>query len=104
MTVLQARNLSLEEVHRLLGFEARYGGSFADILSLDSLDDRDRQDLLKIREDFLAYLPQSKPSEGQVKSLRSNSKFRIQNSEFKILELCLKSRDLTKENVLSFSY
>ncbi len=69
MTLLNARNLSLEDVQRLLGFEEDYNDSFASLLSLEPLTESEQQELLQIRDDFRSYLTAGKVSEGQVKFL-----------------------------------
>lgn len=45
MTLLNARNLSLEDVQRLLGFEEDYNDSFASLLSLEALTEFEQQEL-----------------------------------------------------------
>lgn len=69
MTILNARNLSLEEVQRLFGFEEQYSDSFSNYLSLEPLTEAEQQELLQIRNDFRRYLTAGKVSEGQVKFL-----------------------------------
>lgn len=69
MTLLNARNLTLEDVQRLLGFQENYNDSFSSLLSLESLTDLEQQELLQIRDDFRRYLTAGKVSEGQVKFL-----------------------------------
>ncbi|MEH2355837.1 restriction endonuclease subunit R [Nostoc sp.] len=69
MTILNARNLSLEEVQRLFGFEEQYSDSFSNYLSLEPLAETEQQELLQIRNDFRRYLTAGKVSEGQVKFL-----------------------------------
>ncbi|MEH1914474.1 restriction endonuclease subunit R [Nostoc sp.] len=69
MTILNARNLSLEEVQRLFSFEEQYSDSFSNYLSLEPLLEIEQQELLQIRNDFRRYLTAGKVSEGQVKFL-----------------------------------
>jgi hypothetical protein len=69
MTILNARNLSLEEVHNLLGFQRQYNDSFNSLLSLETLTEEEHQELIQIRDDFDKYLAAGKVSEGQVKFL-----------------------------------
>ncbi|MBN4001790.1 restriction endonuclease subunit R [Nostoc sp. LPT] len=69
MTILNARNLSLEEVQRLFGFQEQYSDSFSNYLSLEPLAEAEQQELLQIRNDFRRYLTAGKVSEGQVKFL-----------------------------------
>ncbi|MEH2289139.1 restriction endonuclease subunit R [Nostoc sp.] len=69
MTILNASNLSLEEVNRLFGFQRQYSDSFSNYLSLEPLTEAEQQELLQIRNDFDRYLTIGKVSEGQVKFL-----------------------------------
>ncbi|MBN3889614.1 MAG: restriction endonuclease subunit R [Nostoc sp. JL31] len=69
MTILNAHNLSLEEVQRLFSFEEQYSDSFSNYLSLEPLLEVEQQELLQIRNDFRRYLTAGKVSEGQVKFL-----------------------------------
>ncbi|GAX35473.1 restriction endonuclease subunit R [Nodularia sp. NIES-3585] len=69
MTILNASNLSLENVQRLFGFQEHYRDSFSPLLSLEPLTEVERQELLQIRDDFQRYLQSGKVSEGQVKFL-----------------------------------
>ncbi|BBD65810.1 hypothetical protein NIES4072_05110 [Nostoc commune NIES-4072] len=69
MTILNARNLSLEEVQRLFGFQEQYSDSFSNYLSLEPLTEAEQQEMLQIRNDFRRYLTAGKVSEGQVKFL-----------------------------------
>lgn len=69
MTILNARNLSLEEVQRLFGFQEQYSDSFSNYLSLEPLTEAEQQELLQIRNDFRRYMTAGKVSEGQVKFL-----------------------------------
>ncbi|MFP5270272.1 restriction endonuclease subunit R [Coleofasciculus sp.] len=69
MTTLYAKDLSLKDVHRVLGFQRRYNSSFTPLLSLEPLTDFEQQELGQIREDFDNYLIDGEVSEGQVKLL-----------------------------------
>lgn len=69
MTILNARNLSLEEVQRLFGFQEQYSDSFSNYLSLEPLTEAEQQEILQIKNDFRRYLTAGKVSEGQVKFL-----------------------------------
>ncbi|MFN6485064.1 MULTISPECIES: restriction endonuclease subunit R [unclassified Nostoc] len=69
MTILNARNLSLEEVQRLFGFQRQYNDSFSNYLSLEPLTEAEQQELKQIQHDFDRYLTIGKVSEGQVKFL-----------------------------------
>ncbi len=69
MTILNARNLSLQEVQRLFAFQEQYSDSFSNYLSLEAFTEAEQQELLQIRNDFDRYLTAGKVSEGQVKFL-----------------------------------
>lgn len=67
MTTLNARNLTLDEVERLLKLEARYDGSFTPLLSVEPVSEVEQQEVVQIRNDFLPYLKAGKALEGQVR-------------------------------------
>ncbi|BAZ22659.1 hypothetical protein NIES4073_35460 [Kalymmatonema gypsitolerans NIES-4073] len=69
MTILQAKNLTLADVHRLFDFQRQYNRSFSPILSLEPLTESEQQELIQIRNDFDSYLIEGKVSEGLVKAL-----------------------------------
>lgn len=69
MTNLKAKELSLGDVHRLLGFQRQYNSSFTSLLSLETLTEFEQQELLQIRDDFDNYLAESKVDEGLIKAL-----------------------------------
>ncbi len=69
MTILNTRNLSLEEVQRLFGFQEHYSDSFSPLLSLEPILEAEQQELMQIKDDFRRYLTAGKVSEGQVKFL-----------------------------------
>lgn len=70
MTVnLDARNLSLKEVRRILKLEEQFNGVFTLLLSLEALTEWEQQDLQEICNIFLDYYSEGKISEGQVKFL-----------------------------------
>jgi hypothetical protein len=69
MTTLNAENLTLRDVHRLLGLKMQLNGSFTPLLSLESLTEFEQQELIQIRDDFANYLTSAKVSEGLVKAL-----------------------------------
>ncbi|BAY48325.1 hypothetical protein SAMD00079811_59460 [Scytonema sp. HK-05] len=69
MTILQAKNLTLADVHRLFDFQRQYNSSFSPILSLEHLTESEQQELIQIRNDFDSYLIEGKVSEGLVKAL-----------------------------------
>lgn len=68
-TTLDARNLSLKDVHRLLKIERRLNNSFTSLLSLEHLKEIEQQDLDEIRNNFYEYYSEDKISEGEVKFL-----------------------------------
>ncbi|MEH1932510.1 MAG: restriction endonuclease subunit R [Nostoc sp.] len=68
-TTLDARNLSLEDVQRLLKFEEQLNGSITSLLCLESLTDFEQQELSQIRNLFRSYYTAGKISEGQIKFL-----------------------------------
>jgi|GEM_PF-2506754 len=49
MTTLQASNISLKQVHHLLGLEKQYNGSFVPLLCLEPLTEVEQQELRRIR-------------------------------------------------------
>jgi hypothetical protein len=70
ITTLNAKNLSLQEVHQLLGIEERLDNiTFDLLLNLEPLTEFERQEMFQIRKDFREYLRLGKVSEGQVKLL-----------------------------------
>ena len=66
---INARNLSLEDVQRLFGFQEEYSESFTPVLSLEPLTELEQQELVQIRDDFDRYLTAGKVYKGQVKFL-----------------------------------
>lgn len=69
MPTLNAKNLTLNQVHRTFGFQMQLNGSFTSLLSLETLTEFEQQQLLEIQEYFNSYLIAGKISEGQVKFL-----------------------------------
>lgn len=69
MITLNAKNLTLRQVHEFLHFEERLNGSFTSLLTLEPLTEFEQQELAQIRHDFRAYLIEGKVLEGQVKLL-----------------------------------
>ena len=70
MSKLNARKISLAEVHRLLNLEERFNNlSFNSFFSLEPLTDFEKQELWQICQDFQRYLTAGKVNEGQVKFL-----------------------------------
>lgn len=69
MTTLNASNLTLNDVHRLFGFQRQYNGSFTPLLSLEPITELEQQELIRIWHDFDPYLNAGKMSEGVVKAM-----------------------------------
>ena len=67
MTAFNAKNLTLNEVIRLLKLQKLPNGSFTPLLSLEPLTEFEQQELIQTCEDFDSYLTDGKASEGQVK-------------------------------------
>jgi len=68
-TTLDARNLSLKDVYRILKIERRLNNSFKSLLSLAPLTEVEQQKLEEIRTNFDNYYSDAKIFEGQVKFL-----------------------------------
>lgn len=68
-TLEASSTLSLDDVQRLLKLEEIEGGSFTELLSVESLPIPEQRELLKIRRDFRRYWADGKVSEGLVKFL-----------------------------------
>ncbi|MBD1810147.1 restriction endonuclease subunit R [Microcoleus sp. FACHB-SPT15] len=68
-TNLDARNLTLEDVHHFLRYEEYSNGSITSLLSLEPLTELEQQELSRIRTLFRSYYASRKISEGQVKFL-----------------------------------
>jgi hypothetical protein len=68
-TTLDASNLTLEEVQRLLKFEEQLNSSITSLLCLESLTEFEQQELSQIRNLFRSYYTAGKISEGQIKFL-----------------------------------
>jgi hypothetical protein len=69
MTTLNTKDLSLNDVHRLLGFQRQYNSSFTSWLPLEPLTEFEQHELVQIRDDFDNYLSESKVLEEMVKVL-----------------------------------
>ncbi|MEK0181456.1 hypothetical protein [Microcoleus anatoxicus] len=74
---LEASQLSLNDVRRLLKLERQTGGSFTDCFSLEPLTDFEQQELLQISNDFWRYLEVGKVSEELVKFLSLSPLMRL---------------------------
>ena len=66
---LEASQLSLNDVRRLLKLQELEGEGFTDFFSLKPLTESEQQELLKLRNDFRRYLSAGKISEELVKFL-----------------------------------
>ena len=69
MTVINAKNLTLGEVHRLFGLQKQYNSSFTSLLSLEDITEHEQQELIQIRDDFDDYISTDRVSEGLVQAL-----------------------------------
>ena len=67
MTAFNAKNLTINEVIRLLKLQKLPNGSFTPLLSLEPLTEYEQQELIQTCEDFDSYLTDGKVSEGPVK-------------------------------------
>ena len=77
MVTLRARQLKLQEVHSLLGYEPKLDGVFQDYLQLPDLEETDRQCLEEIQSTFFRYLNRAKFSEGQARELSVSPLLRL---------------------------
>ncbi len=66
---LEASQLSLNDVRRLLKLQELEGEGFSDFFSLEPLTESEQQELLKLRNDFRRYLSAGKVSEELIKFL-----------------------------------
>ncbi len=69
MTTINAKNLTLAEVNRLLKIEKLPNGSFSSLLSLEPLTPFEQQEIVQISNDFNSYLVEGRVLEGLVKAL-----------------------------------
>jgi len=69
MTTINAKNLTLAEVHRLLKIEKLPNGYFSTLLSLEPLTPFEQQEIVQISNDFNGYLVEGSVLEGLVKAL-----------------------------------
>ncbi|BAY48854.1 hypothetical protein SAMD00079811_64830 [Scytonema sp. HK-05] len=68
-TNLNATNLRLKDVQRLLKFEEHLNNSFTSLLLLNNITEYEQQELEDIRNVFREYYSEGKISEGQIKFL-----------------------------------
>ncbi len=70
MTAIQASQLTLDDVYRLLKLVEKVEDvSFNDFFSLELVIEPEKSELWRIREDFRPYIRGKKASEGQVKAI-----------------------------------
>ncbi|NEQ67746.1 MAG: restriction endonuclease subunit R [Symploca sp. SIO2D2] len=67
MTILNAKNLTLAEVHRLFNFQKQHDGSFTSLLSLEPITELEQQEIAQTRSELENHLTSAAASEGQVK-------------------------------------
>ena len=60
MTTLNASQLTLDDVHRLFGFQEQFNGSFTPLLSLEPISELEQQELIRIWHDFKPYITTGK--------------------------------------------
>lgn len=77
MTLLNAKNLSLEDVHRRFGFQRGYCDSFEALLPLEPLSDHEQQEIQQTRREFEHHFMSGEPSEGQVKLIAVSPLLRL---------------------------
>ena len=77
MAVTSAKNLTLEEVHRLFGFQRQYCDSFNSLLKLEPITEFEQQEILPTRSEFDNHLTSSDVSEGQVKLIAVSPLLRL---------------------------
>ncbi|MBD2004034.1 MULTISPECIES: restriction endonuclease subunit R [Cyanophyceae] len=66
---LDAKSLTLRDVHRLLKIEEHFNASIPSLLTLEPLTEFEQQEIIQIRNLFRDYYAEGKISEGQVKFL-----------------------------------
>lgn len=69
MATLNAKNLTLSQVHHLLKLDKLPNGLFLPLLPLEPLTEFEQQELTQIRSDFDSYLTEGRVWEGLVKAL-----------------------------------
>lgn len=69
MTTLNAKNITLNEMHRLLKLDKLPNGTFTPLVALEALTELEKQELAQIRSDFDRYLSEGRVLEGLVKAL-----------------------------------
>lgn len=77
MVTLKARQLKIDEVHTLLGYEPKLDGKFQDYLQLPKLLEEDYSSLAEIRSNFFRYLNRAKISEGQAREISVSPLLRL---------------------------
>jgi hypothetical protein len=77
MVNLKAKELSLGQVHSLLGFVPLPRGTFAQRLHLEPLTEFETQELKLIQDDFNSYLTEGRVLEGLVQALTTYPLLRL---------------------------
>jgi hypothetical protein len=77
MVTLKARQLKIDEIHTLLGYEPKLDGKFQDYLQLPKLLEEEYSSLAEIRSNFFRYLNRAKISEGQARELSVSPLLRL---------------------------
>jgi hypothetical protein len=104
MPTLNAKNLTLNEVHQLLKLQKLPNGLFTPLLSLQPLTEFEQQELTQIRSDFDSYLTEGRVFEGLVKALTTFPLLRLAgfyrppikiNLEQDITDIVIEDKDTT---------
>lgn len=69
MVTLTAREITLEEVRKLLGFQPLFRGQFEDFLVFAPLSELEQQNLDQIANELMDYLAVGNISEGQARQI-----------------------------------
>jgi hypothetical protein len=89
MSTLQAKGLSLNQVHHMMGFQRQWSQSFSPLLSLEPLTNLEQQELRQTQSDYEYYLDAGKVSEGLVKALTVFPLLRLAGFYRFPIEICL---------------
>lgn len=99
MKTLNTKELSLNEVHRLFGFQRQYNSSFTSLLSLEPLTEFEQRELVEIRDDFDNYLIEGKVLEGMVKALTTFPLMRLAGLYHSPIKIALEE-NITQINII----
>ena len=69
MVTLRAREITLEEVRKLFGFQPLFRGRFEDFLTLAPLTELEEEELDNIADELMGYLAVGNISEGQARHI-----------------------------------